>query len=262
MPISVTEAAPGVPELQARALTTGYAHTAIVHAVDVSVELGEIVAVIGPNGAGKSTLLKAIAGALPVMSGEVWLCGEPITNESSDHRARLGLGYVPQVNDVFFAMTVTENLEMGGYTLPRREVADRMKEVFELIPMLQPLATRLASKLSGGERKLLAFGRALMMRPTFLLLDEPTANLSPDLAKTMLREHVARLAAHGVGILLVEQRASEALEIASRAYVLVSGRVSMSGNASEIGSSDDIGALFLGRSSATRVAEPTPESVP
>jgi branched-chain amino acid transport system ATP-binding protein len=262
VPTSVTEAAPGVPELDARALTTGYARTPIVHAVDVSVALGEIVAVIGPNGAGKSTLLKAIAGALPVMSGEVWLCGEIITNESSDHRARLGLGYVPQVNDVFFAMTVTENLEMGGYTLPRREVAGRINEVFELIPMLQPLATRLASKLSGGERKLLAFGRALMMRPTFLLLDEPTANLSPDLAKTMLREHVARLAAHGVGILLVEQRASEALEIASRAYVLVSGRISMSGNASEIGSSDDIGALFLGRPSATRVAEPTPESVP
>jgi branched-chain amino acid transport system ATP-binding protein len=262
VPISVTEVATGVPQLQARALTTGYGRTAIVHAVDVSVDLGEIVAVIGPNGAGKSTLLKAIAGALPVMSGEVWLAGAPITNESSDHRARLGLGYVPQVNDVFFAMTVTENLEMGGYTLPRREVAGRITEVFELLPMLQPLATRIASKLSGGERKLLAFGRALMMRPTFLLLDEPTANLAPDLAKTMLREHVARLATRGVGILLVEQRASEALDIAARAYVLVSGRVSLSGSASEIGSSDDIGALFLGRSPATTVAGAPREGMP
>src|SRR6202035_4838051 len=126
MPISATDAAPSAPQLQARTLTAGYGRTPIVHGVDISVEVGEIVAVIGPNGAGKSTLLKAIAGALPVMSGEVWLCGEPITNESSDRRARLGLGYVPQVNDVFFAMTVTETLEMGVSPLPRREVPGRM----------------------------------------------------------------------------------------------------------------------------------------
>ena len=225
---------------------------------------GQVVGIVGPNGAGKSTFLKAVAGAIPATTGTVRLDGQDITNLRGDRLARLGLGYVPQVRDVFSPLRVQENLEIGGYTLPRRNVPERMDQVFALLPTLKPLRHRTAGTLSGGERKLLAIGKALMTTPRILLLDEPTSNLSPDLARAVLTEHVRRLADDGIGIVLVEQRVEQGLKVCDWAYVMAAGLKQLSGPAAEILANENIGALFLGRrpaapeATAKDVAPPTP----
>jgi branched-chain amino acid transport system ATP-binding protein len=235
-------------------LVAGYGPMTIVHGVDLAAEPGEAVGIVGPNGAGKSTFLKAVAGVIPAMAGIVRLDGRDVTNLRGDRLARLGLGYVPQVKDIFSPLNVQENLEMGGYTLPRRDVAGHMEEVFTLFPVLKVMRRRTAGTLSGGERKLLAIGKALMTRPRILLLDEPTANLSPDLARIVLTEHVRRLVDEGIGVVLVEQRAVEGLKVCDRAYVMAAGLTQLNGPAAEVLANEDIGALFLGRRSATNGA--------
>ncbi len=232
-------------------LSAGYGHTPIVSEVSLAVGQGEIVAIIGPNGAGKSTLLKAIVGVIPAMAGRVSLAGSDVTNLRGDVLARRGLGYVPQSNDVFDALSVAENLEMGGYLLDRERLAARRDAVLELLPALGAMLRRGAGKLSGGERKMLAIGRALMLDPGVLVLDEPTAGLSPQLSAALLREHVCRLAQAGTAVLLVEQRARAALEIAAWAYVMVAGRVHVDGPAAGLLAREDIGDLFLGRAAAS-----------
>ncbi len=159
----------------------------------------------------------------------------------------MGIGYVPQTRDVFDTLTVTENLEMGGYLVTRSEVAARIGDVLEFFPALATMRERVASKLSGGERKMLAMARVLMARPGLLILDEPTSNLSAELAKTVLREHVRRLADAGTTVLLVEQKAFEALEIADWGYVLVAGATQIEGAASDLLDRPDIKEVFLGR---------------
>jgi ABC-type branched-subunit amino acid transport system ATPase component len=233
-------------EMTVSALFAGYGSTTIVHGIDFTARLGQAVAIIGPNGAGKSTFVKAIAGAIPTMSGTVALGGRDITHLRGDQLARLGIGYVPQIKDVFASLSVSDNLEMGGYILPRRAVAAAMERIFDLFPTLVPLRRRTAGTLSGGERKLLALGKALMTSPKIMLLDEPTANLSPDLARVVLTEHVRRLVDEGMGVVLVEQRAKEALRICERAYVLTAGTVRVAGRSEEILANEDIGTLFLG----------------
>jgi ABC-type branched-subunit amino acid transport system ATPase component len=208
---------------------------------------GEIVALVGPNGAGKSTLLKAIAGHIPVMQGKVLLGDDDITNIRSDRLARKGVGYVPQTNDVFDTLSVTDNLEMGGYLLPRALVADRIEEVVTIFPKLRTMMDRTAHKLSGGERKMVAIARVLMLRPSALILDEPTSNLSIELSRLFLREQVVRLAESGVAVLLVEQKAIEALEIAHWALVMVAGQTRLSASAKHVLGRPDIGEIFLGR---------------
>jgi ABC-type branched-subunit amino acid transport system ATPase component len=245
MPISSADR----PEqlLVVEGLIAGYGGAPIVHGVDVSVGLGEIATIVGPNGAGKSTLLKAITGQVEVLGGSVSLDGALVTGLPGEQLARRGIGFVPQVKDVFATLTVVENLEMGGYLLPKNQLAARIDEVLDVFPALAEMRTRTASKLSGGERKMLAIARVLMLQPRVVILDEPTSNLSPALARNVLESQVKALADSGSAVLLVEQKAKEALEIGDWAYVLVAGLVQLSEPAAELLAREDIGELFLGQ---------------
>jgi branched-chain amino acid transport system ATP-binding protein len=228
-------------------VTAGYGPVPTITDVSVQVGRGEVVSVLGPNGAGKSTLLKAITGKLRHMTGQVRLHGEDISTLRGERLAGRGLGYVPQTNDVFDTLTVIENLEVGGYLLERANVPGQIEKVFTIFPALARMRGRTASKLSGGERKMVAIARALMLSPSVLLLDEPTANLAPELAGAVLREHVRRLADAGCAVLLVEQRALEALRVSDYAYVLVAGAVEVQAPAADLIARRDIGEIFLGR---------------
>lgn len=232
-------------------LTAGYGGVPVIFDISLSVGRAEIATVIGPNGAGKSTVLKAIVGVIRAMSGRVELGGQNITNLGTERLARKGVGYVPQMKDVFGPMTVVENLMMGGYLFGSSDVAERIKEVYSIFPDLERMQTRLASKLSGGERKMLAFGRALMLRPSVLILDEPTANLSPELSTVVLEGHVRRLAGTGVAVLLVEQKARQAMQIADWTYVLVTGRTQVAGPPESLLARPDFGGLMLGQTLAS-----------
>jgi ABC-type branched-subunit amino acid transport system ATPase component len=234
------------PLLRAEGITAGYGGVPVIQDVTLSVGPGEIVAVIGPNGAGKSTLLKALVGILRVTSGRVMLDDQEVTNRKPEELARRGVGYVPQVQDIFEPLSVLENLEMGGYLLPAATIRKRVPEVIEVFPMLKPMLKRRADKLSGGERKMLAIARVLMLDPKVLILDEPTANLAPQLADRLLREQVGGLGKLGKAVLLVEQRARAALEIASYTSVLVSGSIRMEGRPGELLDRQDFEELFLG----------------
>ena len=247
---AATPAARPAPLLWAEDITSGYGGVPVVRGVSIAVGPGEIVAVIGPNGAGKSTLLKSLVGILRVSSGRVMLEGNDVTNHSPEDLARRGVGYVPQVKDIFEPLTALENLEMGGYLLPQAAIRDRVDAVIEIFPALAPLLKRRADKLSGGERKMLAIGRVLMLDPRVVILDEPTANLAPQLADTLLGEHVRALGARGRAVLLVEQRARAALDIAAWTSVLVSGATRLEGRPGELLERQDFEELFLGASTS------------
>ena len=266
MPTS-SDNAPGGQErppavLRLTDVAAGYGAAAIVSGVSISVGPGEVVSIIGPNGAGKSTLLKAVTGRLPVMTGTVTFNDRNITNWRGHLLARMGLGFVPQTKDVFDTLTVTENLEMGGYLLSKPQLAARMDKVLSTFPALADMRSRTASKLSGGERKMLAVARVLMLEPAVLVLDEPTSNLSPELSRSVLRDQVRRLADSGTAVLLVEQKAFEALGVSDWAYILVAGRVEIAGLASEIRSRPDIREVFLGQSAATQSPPGAPTHSP
>jgi branched-chain amino acid transport system ATP-binding protein len=233
------------PLLVASQLTAGYGAVPVISDVSLDVAPGEVVLLIGPNGAGKSTVVKALNGELGLMGGSVRLAGTDITRLTENQRAALGLGYVPQSRDVFPTLTVTENLEMGGYRLPPAQVDARIAEIFDRFPSLARLRKRLAQTLSGGERKLLAIGRALVPEPTTLMLDEPTANLASAIATTVLREVVTGLAEADRAILLVEQRIAIALDVATWVYVLVDGKPRFSGSTAEFRALPDMGAVFF-----------------
>jgi len=234
------------PALRAEAVTSGYGGVPVVREVSIAVGPGEIVAIIGPNGAGKSTLLKTLIGILHVDKGHVYLGNDDVTNRPPEELARRGVGYVPQVNDIFEPLTVHENLEMGGYLLHSSKMGERIDEVTRVFPQLKPMLKRRADKLSGGERKMLAIARVLMLDPAVLILDEPTANLSPKLADSLLRDHVRRLANLDKAVLLVEQRARAALQIAAWTMVLVSGATRLEGRPGELLERQDFEELFLG----------------
>ncbi len=246
MPTSSAEAQRPEARLVISGLAAGYGRDPIVADVELSVGPGEVVSVVGANGAGKSTLLKAITGALPVMAGRISLAGREVGNLPANRLARLGVGYVPQLRDVFDTMTVVENLEMGGYLLDPRSRSSRVEVVMGIFPRLRQMRSRQALKLSGGERKMVALARVLMLDPQVLILDEPTAGLSPELSRAVLREQVRALADRGTAVLLVEQKAFEALEISDWAYVLVGGRIMIQGRGPELASRPDIREVFLG----------------
>jgi len=227
-------------------LSAGYGNHAVIRDVSLTVAAGEIACVVGPNGAGKSTLLKGITRDAQLLDGRVLLRGEDISRTPGNELVRRGLGWVPQLGDVFPTLTVRENLELGGYVLPRKEVRARVAEVLDTFPLLGSLADRVAGRLSGGERKLLAIGRALMPGPSTVLLDEPTAGLSPEMTEVVLKGHIAELGRRGVAVLLVEQRAIEAISIASHVHVMVGGVVRVSRPASEIRDWDELARMFLG----------------
>ncbi len=250
MPTSAPEGRECSAHLLVRGVTAGYGGLPIIRDVTACVGRGEVVSVIGPNGAGKSTLLKAVVGVLKPMAGKVTLAGAGLDGLRADQVARRGVGYVPQVRDVFEPLTVRENLEMGGYQLPRRDLPERVEEVAAAFPQLATMLGRAAGNLSGGERKMVAIGRVLMMRPTLVLLDEPTAGLAPQLADRMLSDYVGALAARDVAVLLVEQRAREALAISDFAYVMVAGIVAIAAPAADILARGDLGDVFLGRAAS------------
>jgi ABC-type branched-subunit amino acid transport system ATPase component len=239
-------------------LTTGYNGMPIVHEVSLVVRAGETACVVGPNGCGKSTLLKALAGLLPVFSGSVSMRGiGEVTGRSTPELVRAGVGYVPQVNDVFAPLSVEENLEVGGYPLRKAQVTARKRAVLEMFPRLGDMLSRHAGRLSGGERKMLAMARVLMLEPSVLLLDEPTAGLTEEMATRLLDGQLADLKASGIAVLLVEQRANLALHSADRAYVLSSGRVRREGDAADLRNDPSFAHIFLGGASEGLSADPT-----
>jgi ABC-type branched-subunit amino acid transport system ATPase component len=235
----------GLP-LRAEGVTAGYGGDPVIRGITVSADPGQVVSLVGPNGSGKSTLLKALVGVIRISAGTVTVGGRTVTNLPPEEVARASVGYVPQVDDVFPPLTVRENLEMGGYLLPRRQVPERIERVLAVFPLLASMLGRTAGKLSGGERKMLAMARVLMLDPGVFLLDEPTANLAPVVATALLGEHVRALAARGAAVLIVEQRARAVLAISDRAYVLGSGEVRMEGTPEELSASPEFVDAFLG----------------
>lgn len=250
---SASETALGVQELVA-----GYGDYPVVNGVSLEVPVGKIVAVAGPNGSGKSTLLKAMLGIIRVMSGTVFLQGQDVTGTSLEKLARMGVGYVPQLDDVFDSLKVEENLEMGGYLCNRAERQRRMEQVLQVFPQLKTKLNRYAETLSGGERKMTAIARVLMLDPKLLVLDEPTASLSPEMSRLVLEEQVRPLAALGKSVLLVEQKAVAALAVADWACLLVRGKVEVSAPANQVLTDPRMREIFLGAASAAGAAEVGP----
>jgi ABC-type branched-subunit amino acid transport system ATPase component len=233
------------PVLRAEGVTAGYGGPPIIEDVSVTVYAKKITAIVGPNGAGKSTLLKALAGVLKVSGGEVAVLGKKTTNIPPEKLVKRGLSYVPQVSNVFPDLTVRENLEMGAYTR-RHGVGGRIDELCELFPALRASMRRRAGLLSGGQRSMLAMARALMLEPAVMLLDEPSAGLSP-LLQAALWEQIEKIAATGVGICVVEQNTRRTLRHAHWGYILVLGRNRLDGPATELLNDKTVVELYVGR---------------
>src|SRR6201986_1130074 len=231
--LSAERTACGVP-LRATGVTAGYGGDPVIRNITVRAEPGQVVSLVGANGSGKSTLLNSLVGVVRASAGTVTVGDVAVTNRPPEEVARAGGGYVPQVDDVFAPLTVRENLEMGGYLLRPKEVKPRIDHVVTVFPRLATMLARPAGKLSGGERKMLAMGRVLMLEPLVFLLDEPTANLAPAIARSLLEEHVRSLAQGGAAVLIVEQRARAVLAISDRTYVLAGGEVRVEGTPDEL----------------------------
>jgi branched-chain amino acid transport system ATP-binding protein len=231
--------------LATRDLRCGYGADEIIHGVDFEVEPGEIVTILGPNGCGKTTFVKAVLGYVTTTAGEICFEGRDLRRLRPTERAMLGIGYVPQLLNVFKPLTVTENLEIGGYRLERSARAAAIARLFDLFPLLRERRAQKAGTLSGGERQLLAMARAMMVAPTLLVLDEPSAGLSPVRADEVFRQ-VLRIAETDTAIVIVEQDVHRALAISHRAYVLVTGRVAFHGAAADIAADERIRTAYLG----------------
>lgn len=230
--------------LQAQNVIGGYsASDHILKGVSVTADAGEIVAILGPNGAGKSTLLKGITGLLPTLDGAITLEGEMLVGLRPRQIAERGVAYVPQENNVFATMTVRENLEMGGYIASN--VASRASDMFDRFPVLAEKQREAARTLSGGQRQILAMAIAMMVSPRLLLLDEPSAGLSP-IAAAQLFATIREIAAQSVCIVLVEQNAMDALDLCDRAYILSAGRNHASGSGADLAADPEIRRTFLG----------------
>lgn len=243
--MSAEPALRGLP-LRAQGVTAGYGGDPVIRGITVDVAPGQVVSLVGPNGSGKSTLLKSLVGIVRVSSGTVLVGERDVTNQPPEEIARAGVGYVPQVDDVFGPLTVKENLEMGGYLLRKSQVAEHIERVVGVFPRLRGMLGRAAGKLSGGERKMLAMGRVLMIDPGVFLLDEPTANLAPKVAAELLDEHVRRLATGGASVLIVEQRARAVLAISDYTYVLGGGQVLMADTPARLNASPEFTESFFG----------------
>ena len=226
------------------AMTGGYGGADILKGCTVEVESGEIAVIVGPNGAGKSTAMKAMFGMLDLRAGSVLLDGEDITTLQPQHRVQRGMGFVPQTQNVFTSMTVEENLEMGGF-IRDHDFSDTIAEIYDLFPVLREKRTQLAGELSGGQRQQVAVGRALMTQPKVLMLDEPTAGVSP-IVMNDLFDRIIDVARTGIAILMVEQNAKQALTIADRGYVLVQGENRYTDTGAALLENPDVRVAFLG----------------
>jgi ABC-type branched-subunit amino acid transport system ATPase component len=233
-----------MPALAAEGVTSGYGEVAIIRDVSIQVAQDEIVTIIGPNGAGKSTLLKALFGLLPPWQGRVSLAGKEVTGLPPERLVRQGIGFVPQTDNVFSSLTIRENLAMGG-TNRDSGVNERIDWVLDLFPVLAERPRERAGRLSGGQRQTLALARALMLEPKVLLLDEPSASLSPKMVETVFA-NVVEINRRGTAVLMVEQSARQALAISDRGYVLANGENRLEGPARELLASDDVRRLYLG----------------
>ena len=225
-------------------ITGGYGDTEILHNVSLKVDPGEIVVIIGPNGAGKSTAMKAVFGLLHLTEGRIILDDKDITNTPPQRVVRQGVCYVPQTSNVFPNLTVQENLEMGAY-VRNDDIAPRIQEMYELFPPLAEKKDQAAGTLSGGQRQMVAMGKALMLNPTILLLDEPTAGLSPKFRGEIFKV-VRDINAAGTPILMVEQNAKQALHIADRGYILVDGENRLHDTGEGLLANPEVAEMFLG----------------
>ena len=225
-------------------LTGGYGGADIIRNCNISVSTGEIAVVVGPNGAGKSTAMKALLGMLHLRKGRVLLDGDDITAMSPQARVSHGMAFVPQNQNVFVTLTVEENLEMGAY-LRRDDITETMNQVFELFPVLKKKRRQLAGELSGGQRQQVAVGRALMTKPSVLMLDEPTAGVSP-VVMDELFERIVEVKRSGVAILMVEQNARQALSIADQGFVLVTGENRFTDTGQALLANEEVRKSFLG----------------
>ncbi len=237
--------------LQVKGLVAGYEPgLSIVKGASIHAAAGEIVVILGPNGAGKSSLIKAIAGLVPVTAGQVLLDGRDITAVPAHLKIRQGLAFVPQTENIFPLMTVEENLRVSGGILPRGEVGPRIAEMYQAFPDLARQRALMAGSLSGGQRQMLAVARALIVRPRVLMLDEPSAGLSPKLVAQVFAQ-LKEIRSRGLTIVLVEQNARAALAIGDRAYVLVEGHEAHEGPAKTLWDNPIIAELYLGHRSAS-----------
>ena len=225
-------------------MTGGYGGPDIITSCTVYVNKGEIVAILGPNGAGKSTAMKAMLGLLNLKSGKVIIDGKDISKLSPQDRVKEGISFVPQSRNVFTGLTVEENLEMGAY-LRDENLEGVINEIYELFPILREKKNQLVAELSGGQRQQVALGRALMTKPSELMLDEPTAGVSP-IVMDELFDHILKVKATNVAILMVEQNAKQALSISDRGYVLVTGENKYSGSGKELLNDPRVRSSFLG----------------
>jgi ABC-type branched-subunit amino acid transport system ATPase component len=232
--------------LEANNIIAGYGKSEILHGVSISLGEGESITIIGPNGAGKSTLLKAIMGYITIFAGDISWKGEDITHLKPHEKVIRGFGYVPQLGNVFPSLTVRENLEMGGFIQTREMVKGRMEKSFQLFPILAERLKQKAGTLSGGERQLLGMARALMTEPEILMLDEPSAGLSPKMAEEVFVTIAAIHEKLGRGIVTIEQDAYQSLSISDRGYVLVMGRNEFEDSADKILSNQKIREAYLG----------------
>ena len=231
--------------LDVKGLSGGYGSVQILYGVDLYVDEGEFVTIIGPNGCGKSTFIKTLFGIATYYSGDVTYGGESIEKMRTDQLVNKGIAYVPQVNNVFPTLSVEENLQMGGNALPNRVLKERIERALTMFPDLRSREHDLAASLSGGERQMLAISRALISDPSFLLLDEPTAALSP-LYQHQIIERIDNLRKEGITVLIVEQNARLSLARSDRGYIFANGKVVHTGDADFILNDPEIGEYFLG----------------
>ena len=230
--------------LTAEGVVSGYGQTEILHGISIRVEDGEFVTIIGPNGSGKSTLLKTIFGLLKPSDGRIAFDGRNITGSPPEQMVRLGLSYVPQAANVFPNLTVQENLEMGAFSVPG-DFSDRMDDMYGLFPPLADRRSLHAGKLSGGQRQMLAFARAMMLDPKVLLLDEPSAGLSPAMVGQVF-DNIKAIHSSGVSVLIVEQNARQALSQSDRGYVLVAGENRLESTGQRLLNDPEVARLYLG----------------
>jgi branched-chain amino acid transport system ATP-binding protein len=240
--------------IRAESVSAGYGGSLVVKDVTISAGRGEIVAVLGPNGSGKSTLLKTMAGLVAASAGRIWHGDVDVAALPGEARARRGIAYLPQEREVFASLTVRENLLMGGFALDRRALRAALDRVHGTYPVLGRLSRTQAGRLSGGERKTVAMARVMMSSPSVVLLDEPSANLAPIPSAQLLEHDVPALAATGVAVVLVEQRAVQAIAISDWVYLLVGGAVELQRPARDIAGSGDFAAAFLGGSGSRGLA--------
>lgn len=236
--------------LKVEGVSSGYGNLHILTDVNLEAQPKEVTVIVGPNGSGKSTLLKTIAGITTLYQGNVVLDGKPISHLAPHDIARMGLAYLPQTESVFTQLTVAENIKMAGYTVPQDEIGDRLQGVIAMFPQVERYMKTKVQNLSGGERQMVAMSMALLRKPSVIMFDEPTANLSPKLATQVLKTVETVAKELELTVLLVEQNAKRALEMGDKAYLLVGGKNAFVGTAKELLSHQELARMYLGMKTA------------